>query len=70
MKQVALRAHDEQMISQDHQTKYTIYQKNQKKKTDEFLEILDMDASQRNSPNAFAQDVHNGDDLSIFLASN
>ena len=34
------------------------------------FEILDKAASQRNSPNAFARDVHNGDDFSIFLASN
>ena len=39
-------------------------------KTDELLEILDIAASQRNSPNAFVWDVHNGDDFSIFLASN
>ena len=39
-------------------------------KTDELLEILDIAASQRNSPNAFFGDVRDGDDFSIFLASN
>ena len=41
-----------------------------KNKTDELLEILDVAASQKNNPNAFVRDVHNGDDFSIFLASN
>ena len=40
-----------------------------KNKTDKLLEILDIAASERNSPNAFVWDVHNGDDFSIFLAS-
>ena len=39
-----------------------------KNKTDEFLEIIDIAASQRNSPIAFVQDIHNGDDFSISLA--
>ena len=34
------------------------------------LENLDISDSQRNSPNAFVRDVHNGDGFSIFLTSN
>ena len=41
-----------------------------KNKTDELLKILDIAASERNRPNAFVRDVHNGDDFNIFLASN
>ena len=41
-----------------------------KNETDELLEILDIAASQRNSPNAFVWDVPYGDDFSTFLASN
>ena len=41
-----------------------------KNKTDELLEIPNITASKGNNPNAFVRDVHNGDDFSIFLASN
>ena len=75
MKQVVLRVYNQQMIFQVHQTKYTIYKnkklkKIKKNKTDELLEILDTAAFLINSPYAFVRDLYNGDDFSIFLASN